>query len=145
MNWTLLSCGFLVVNQKWHIYVHFYLLNYKQLENSPGGNGGISPAAFFNSGGVISLKFPNLSKTTCPCGILFKRGRVGLTFLGESGFLGGGSFMAIAFLTLTAFSVGWIGSGIEFFLDGGGDASSKLELFLCLSLEIRDIKMHQCK
>lgn len=82
-----------------------------------------SCASFFNSGGVISLKFPNLSSTTCPCGILFIGGGAGFIFLGESGFFGGGSFSrSIALRTLTAFSVGGNGGSDDFF--GGGESSA---------------------
>lgn len=54
------------------------------------------------------------------CGI-----EIGLDFLGDSDFFGGGSFKAMALRTLSAFSTGAIGGGADF-LTGGGE-SSKLE------------------
>ena len=68
----------------------------------------MSSLPFFNSGGVIKRKLPNLSSTTCPgltSGLI-----MGLTggrsfgFFGDSGLFGGGSFIAIALRTLMFFS-----------------------------------------
>lgn len=82
---------------------------------APGGKGGKSSSGYFFVGDS-NLKLPNLSKTTCPGGMIgLLEGGMGLFFFGISrSFFGGGSFIAIAFLILILFFSGGGGGGIFF-------------------------------
>lgn len=102
-----------------HGNIFAFLPAYDPLGGAPGGNGGKSSSCIFLlSGGVTSLKLPNLSNTTCPgviSGFVVGAGGSGFSFFGSSiSFLGRGSFMAIALRTLIFFSAGGGGGGIFF-------------------------------